>query len=154
MNGTIVIEDLIEQDAWRRRHLLGNSPFEVSPSAGAEIQQWVEAGAHHLRIREPVRGAVDFYFEGLPIRFRRLVLWSLHGYTSIREAILDAAGEYERLFGGQPQFCYMKKLPRGVEIGQEVGSVLLFEAEWMPGRSVAVGFRGVNEGSSSVEVQK
>lgn len=151
----IVVEDLIEQDAWRRRHLLGNCPFEVIPSAGAEIDQWMEAGAHHLRIREPVRGAVDFYFEGLPIRFRRLVLWSLHGYSSIREAILDAAKEYERLFAGEPLYCYMKRLPSGIENGQEVGSVILFEADWMPGKSVAVGFRGVGGiDGKVVEVQE
>ena len=138
----IVIENVIEQDGWRRLHMMANSPIKLKIPADAQVEKTMDAGVHHLIMREPVRSVVDFYLEGLPMGFRRLVLWSLHGYSNAKEAIFDASKEFDRLFGSMPLYGFMKKLPNGVENGQEIGSLNLFEAEWMVSKCVAVGFKG------------
>jgi hypothetical protein len=38
----------------------------------------------------------------------------------------------------QPRYAVVNRLPRGVEAGTEVQGVLVFEAEWMTARAVAV----------------
>ena len=142
MSELIVLENVVDQDGWRRLHVMANAPIDLAVPADAQVERTVEAGVHHLFVREPVQGVVDIYFEGLPMGFRRMVLWNLHGYSNAREAILDAAREFERLFGSQPVYGFMKRLPSGVENGQEIGALFLFEAEWVPRKCVAVWFTG------------
>ena len=142
MSELIVLENVVEQDGWRRLHVMANAPIDLAGPKDAQVERTVEAGVHHLVMREPVRGVVDFYLEGSPMGFRRMVLWNFLGYSNAREAILDAARGFERLFGSQPVYGFMKRLPSGVENGQEIGSLYLFEAEWMMSKCVAVWFTG------------
>jgi hypothetical protein len=57
----------------------------------------------------------------------------------MRFAIYDAAQEFKRLFCRWPGYAFTRKLPRGIENGVEVGTVLLFEADWALGGAVMVG---------------
>lgn len=95
-----------------------------------------------LTVEMPIRGAVDIRCEGW-VKPRRLVLWSLSTGDRMSESIVKAAGEYMRLFGGAPMYAFTRSLPRGIEPGRGIpfmgGEILLFNAEWIPGGSVAVG---------------
>jgi hypothetical protein len=103
----------------------------------------------------PVREAVDFHCEGWP-KFRRLVAWNLEKCASVTAALHDAAGEFERLFGGRARFAFIKNLPKRSSVthvtevrdsgstplplnGVEVGDLNLFQSEWMIERCVAIG---------------
>ena len=80
-------------------------------------------------------------------KFRRLVVCPLEGRVSVRAALQEAGREFERLFGGRPQFGFMRKMPKSAIIDPllegsgvvEVGDLMLLEAEWMLERCVAVG---------------
>ena len=50
----------------------------------------------------------------------------------------EAANKYEDVFGERSQYAFVHKMPRGVENGAEVGDLMLFEAEWMVRKCVAV----------------
>lgn len=85
-------------------------------------------------------------------------MWSLSStfqvpgfkFISVRQALHEAAREFERSFGGRPMYGFIRKLPRGAEHGMEVplgdgiGDLMLLEAEWMLERCVAVGGRAVS----------
>lgn len=85
-------------------------------------------------------------------KFRRLVVCPLEGRVSVRAALQEAAREFERLFGGRPQFGFMRKMPKSAVSDQllagsgvvEVGDLMLLEAEWMLERCVAVGGKAVS----------
>jgi hypothetical protein len=91
-----------------------------------------------------MRGLVDIQCEGWPGP-KRFVLWSLEKGQRMSEAIKDAAAEYSRLFGGMPMYAFTGRLPSGVESGIAIplrdgeGEILLFEADWMAERFVAIG---------------
>lgn len=80
-------------------------------------------------------------------KFRRLVVCPLEGRVSVRAALQEAAREFERLFGGRPQFGFMRKMPKSAISDPllegsgvvDVGDLMLLEAEWMVERCVAVG---------------
>lgn len=95
-----------------------------------------EMGVWHIRAEYRYRGVLDVYAEGWP-KFRRLVVEPIT--ETMRFAIYDAAQEFKRLFCRWPGYAFTRKLPRGVENGVEVGTVLLFEADWALGGSVMVG---------------
>ena len=67
MSELVVVQNEIEQDGWRRLHVMANAPIDLAVPKDARVEKSVEAGVHHLLMREPVRGAVDVYFEGLPM---------------------------------------------------------------------------------------
>lgn len=159
----IVVEDRVDMQCMRHVHWMSNSPTPLSSSTttsphlpltginGGSDVQWVqEAGAWHLRAVVPFRGVLDVHAEGW-VKMRRLVAWSLvdggqwtvdGGRLSVREGLREAWRLYVRLFGGEPRFAFMRRLPRGVENCVEVGGMVLLEAEWMLERCVAVGGRG------------
>ena len=160
----IVVEDRVDMQCVRHVHWMGNSPSPVpSPNtADADIWrgvQWVrEAGVWHLRWSGPYRGVIDIPAACVEGKVRRLVAWSLadsgerlaFGLT-VRQALHEAAREFERLFGGRAQFGFMRRLPRSAFSNEqsaisrvvEVGDLTLLEAEWMLERCVAVGGRAV-----------
>ena len=145
MDEVIVVENVIGMDGMRRLHVMGNAPPpappQISPKHGEYLERGeisVEAGVYHLRVCEPVRGVVDFHCEGWP-KFRRLVVWSLEGCPSVTSALQEAGREFERCFGGRPQFAFVRKLPEAAEYGKVVGDLILLEADWMLVRCVAVG---------------
>lgn len=155
----IVVEDRVDGQCVRHVHLMSNAPAPHMAPDGRNLGgEWVkEAGVWHLRASHPFRGALDVHGVCAAGKFRRLVVWSLtpprpspngsprsqfgEGVYTVREALHDAAHEFERLFGGRAQFGFMRKLPRGAEHGMDVGDLTLFEAEWMLERCVAVGGR-------------
>lgn len=141
MDEVIVIEDRVDAQCMRHVHLMSNIELGCTqipfPLARGSVTR--EAGVWHYRAEYPYRGALDvacIYNVG---NFRRLVVWSLDGYGSVKVALKDAWSEFYKLFGGEPAFAFMRKLPSGVENGHEVGGMILIEAEWMLERSVAVG---------------
>lgn len=143
MDEVIVIEDRVDMQCVRHVHLMSNGQdFALTPTPLplGEGTSTREAGVWHWRWEGPFRGALDIETEG-GVKFRRFMAWSMEGCESVREALGLAAAEYERLFGGRPQFGFMKSLPRGVEPFTEFEGMLLLDAEWMLERCVAVGGR-------------
>jgi hypothetical protein len=139
MNEQIVVEDRIDPNGIRHLHVMSNAPISTPPPqemGRGEIS--VEAGVYHLRVFMPVRGVMDFHCDGWP-KFRRLVVWSLEGCPSVTSALQEAAREFGRCFGSRPQFAFVRKLPGAAVNGQDVGDLILLEADWMLERCVAVG---------------
>ena len=138
----IELENYVDGQCARHIHLMSNFEFDDQvmrrygiASGGIATH---EAGVWHLRAVYPFRGVVDIHSSQW-VKLRRVVAWNLEGCASVREAIGQAAGEFERLFHSQPKFVFMNKLPKGVEMFQEVDGMMLLEAEWMIERCVAVG---------------
>jgi len=88
---------------------------------------------------ENLHGAVEVTFEGNPVP-KIFVMWSLAGCESIRIAMRDAAKKYQDIYGVRPEYAFVSKLPNGVENGVEVDDLMLFEANWMVSKCVAVGY--------------
>ena len=144
MNEVITItDDFNMATAKRHVHLMSNSAITYPLPSGSVVQTSVEAGVHHLRAEIPMRGPVDIQCEGwlMPKRF---VLWTLTEGERMSEIIVKAAEEYWRLFGGLPGYAFVRSLPRSIEHGRAISfmgdDILVFPAEWMFGRSVAVGY--------------
>ena len=142
MNDIVEVVNYVDGQCLRHLHLMSNVEFDpacmqqYSALNGVATQ---EAGVWHLRATHPFRGVIDIPAACKEGKVRRLVAWSLNGYASVKVALYDARKEYCRLFGGSPQFAFMRNLPRGVEPGIEIGTMMLFDAEWMLERCVAVG---------------
>lgn len=143
MNDVIVIEDSIRENGRRFLHLMGNAEIKMQFPEGAQVEATVEVGVHHLRVDMPVRGLVDVRCEGW-VQPKRFVFWSLEKGERMSEIIIRAAAEYFRLFGEAPDYAFTQQLPAAIEPGTGVkfmdGEVLLFDADWMVSRSVAVGW--------------
>jgi len=142
--GEEIIELLnyVDGQCLRHLHLMSNIEFDAAcMSRYAAVNGVVtrEAGVWHLRAMHPYRGTIDIPAACKEGKIRRLVVWSLAEYASVQVALHDVWREYGRLFGGSPQFAFMRKLPRSVENGHEIGGMILLEAEWMLERCVAVG---------------
>lgn len=146
MDDIVVVEDLVDDRCMRRLHLMLNvdpTPVltEIKTIFGGNEKFAVEeeAGAWHVRVEYPYGGPLDIECEGWP-KAKRFVLWSLTGIKSVKLALFEAANKYEEVFKQRAQYAFMRKLPRGVENGIEVGDLMLFEAEWMVRNCVAVGW--------------
>ena len=88
---------------------------------------------------ENVKGPVEVLCEGWPVA-KTFVMRGFAGVSSVTEALRDAARVYKEVYGSVPEYAFVRTLPRGVENGVEVDGVMLFEAEWMAPRCVAVGW--------------
>lgn len=86
-----------------------------------------------------VDGSVEITCEGWPVT-KIFVIRNLKIGDRVSEKIKAAALEYLQLFHDAPRFAYISRLPSGVGNGVEVDGVMLFQAEWMPPRMVAVGW--------------
>lgn len=159
MAEVIVVEDRLDVQCVRHLHLMANEvigrnvlrPYGI-PATTAKIERGEVAGSHFVRAEWMYHGVWDVNAACAEGKFRRLVVWNLEGYEHVREAVNHAAIYFHALFGGVPQFGFLRKLPKGIENGREVAltlpspegrgaSVMLLEAEWMLERSVAVGGR-------------
>ena len=149
MSEVIVVENAVTDQCMWRLHFMSNQEFDMEIYMEYGIYGWAdmhvtrEAGVYHLRAEWPYRGVLDIQAEGWP-RFRRLVVWPLveNGLTlRVSRAILYATAEYTRLFGGIPEYAFVRNLPEGAEFGQDVHGLILLEADWMMRNCVAVGGR-------------
>ena len=119
-------------------------PSTAPMSTSAPLRASLGGGVYVLEIDAACR-------EG---KFRRLVVCPLEGRVSVRAALQEAAREFERLFGGRPQFGFMRKLPVAVGRGMWeegigewgvdsgvvlVGDLVVLEVDWILERCVAVG---------------
>lgn len=163
MNDVIVVENRVDEQCMRVIHLMSNNElcadavkrYDAPVGAQAEVKQ--EAGVWHLRAAWPYRGILDIQPEGWP-KFRRLIVWSLDGCVSVREAISQAIVAFWLVFKFRPGFVFMRKLPSGVENAAPLSlsatsphleehkmgggdELILLEADWMLERCVAVGGR-------------
>lgn len=139
-DGVIVVEDRVDMQCMRHVHWMSNTPIPIPSPNWGEGSVSQEMGVWHLRAVVPFRGVLDIETGG-GVKFRRFVAWSLDGCGSVREALGQARAEYVLLFGGSPQFGFMRSLPRGVEWFTEFDGLLLLDAEWMLEKCVAVGGR-------------
>ena len=148
-----IITNSLSMDGMRFVKLISDAPvsreqmmgFVPDPAAAIAKVNCYDTSALSIFYGEatwPVREAVDFHCEGWP-KFRRLVVWNLEKCISVTAALHDAADEFERLFGGRASFAFMKKLPKQVENGVEVGDLSLFQSEWMIEHCIALGGRNV-----------
>lgn len=139
----IVIDDYVDPQCIRHVHVMSNTPIDeamqmrFAPAGVGVVKQ--EIGAYHFRAQYPYRGVLDIACIGNAKKFRRLVVWNMEGYKSVKMALHDAWKEYCRLFGGKPQYAFVYRLPVGIENGFEVGEMTLIQAEWMLEKCVAVG---------------
>jgi hypothetical protein len=153
MDEIIELENTVSGDGLCVLHLMSN--FELAADApalrkynapvDATIEIKNESGAYHLRATWPMRGALKVVAEGWPVP-KVFVVWNLNGCGTVTRAMIDAANYYQDIFGERPGFAFIRKLPRGVENGVEVDDLMLFEADWMVRRCVAVGWRTTSEG--------
>jgi len=141
MGEVIVVESYVDAQCIRHVHLMSNNPSwlrSAQREGGGEILQG--AGVWYYRAEYPYRGILNFHCEGW-VKFRRLVVWNLDGYGSVRDAISDAFIYFWRYTKFQPGYCFFSKLPAGVEFAQEYEGLVLLEADWMLEKCVAVGGR-------------
>ncbi|MCI0551303.1 MAG: hypothetical protein L0287_10130 [Anaerolineae bacterium] len=147
-------------------HLMANRELDISalqkygpPAGGLVINTKFQTGTWHLWATWPYRGRLDIAAcISSEKKFRRLVVWSIDGYGSARDAIRDASNYFWRAFRFEPGYCFFRRLPAGVEFGQDFpspqprlqgasqspngrGRMILLAAEWMLERCVAVGGR-------------
>ena len=142
MDEVIELENYVDGQCLRHLHLMSNLEFDqVCMNQYGAVNGVVtrDVGVWHLRAMHPYRGVIDIPAACKEGKVRRLVAWNLDGCASVRSALQEAWMEYGRLFGGSPQFAFMRKLPKGVGNGHEIGGMILLEAEWMLERCVAVG---------------
>jgi hypothetical protein len=137
----IVVENYVDSQCIRHLHLMSNF-FINRPSASLErgVLKQV-AGVWHYCAEYPYRGVLDVKAACAGGKFRRLVVWSLSGCGSVREAICQAEGHFWAMFRFRPAYVFIKRLPDEVENGLEFDGLVLLEAEWMLDRCVAVGGR-------------
>ncbi len=141
MNDLIVVENYVDSQCVRHLHLMSNF-FINRPTACSEqgvLKQ--EAGVWHYWATYPYCGVLDIACVGNEKKFRRLVVWSLDGYGSVREALGQAQAYFWTLFKFRPGYAFMRKLPAAAENAQDVDGMVLLEANWMLEKSVAVGGR-------------
>ena len=146
MEEIIELENVVNDDGMCVVHLMSNVELTVdalrskyNAPADAKVEITKEAGVHHLRASWMLRGAVKVVAEGWPVP-KVFVIWNLTGCESVKAAMFDAAKCYQELYGERPEYAYIRKLPRDVENGVEVGDLMLFEADWMVRKCVAVGW--------------
>jgi hypothetical protein len=142
MSDVIVIENYVDPQCVRHVHVMSNTPIPNPSPQWGEGSVTQECGVWHFRAEYPYRGVLDVQAACPSGKFRRLVVWNLQGCDSVKDALISAGVEFERLFGARASFAFMKKLPKVVEHGQDVRDLTLLEAEWMLEKCVAVGCRG------------
>ena len=141
MSDVMVIDNYVDAQCRRHLHLMSNY-FIDRPSASAEggvLKQ--EAGAWHYRAVYPYRGILDVACVENEKKFRRLVVWSLEGCKSVRDAISQAECYFWTTFKFRPGYVFMRRLPAAVDAASapDVEGMILLEADWMLEKCVAVG---------------
>lgn len=148
MNDIIEVENIVDRSCIRVIHLMANRELDISalqkygPPGSLTIDTKFQTGTWHLWAKWPYRGRLDIVAAvSDQKKFRRLVVWSLDGYGSMRDAIHDAFIYFWRYTKFQPGYCFFSKLPSGVKLGDVFEGMELLEADWMLEKAVAVGGR-------------
>lgn len=145
MNDVIELENFLDDDGFRIVHLMSNMALDsdalkaYDAPADAMFEAKKEAGVYHLRAKWLICGPLVINAEGWPVP-KRFVVWHLSLADSVKIALYEANKKYEDVFLERAEYAFIRKLPRGIENGIEVGNLTLFEAEWMVRKCVAVGF--------------
>ncbi len=146
MDNVIELENNVTADGFRVVHLMSNVVIDsgalqtgFDAPAGVNFEARKEAGVYHLRATWPICGPIYINGEGWPMP-RKFVMWHLSLVDSVKLALYEANKKYEDMFLERAEYAFIRKLPRGVENGVEVGNLMLFKAEWMVRQCVAVGF--------------
>src|SRR5262245_13979261 len=106
LNDVIVVENYVDHQCMRHLHLMSNkreSLLFAQRMGGGEIKQGT--GIHYYVAKYPYRGELDVACVDGGNNYRRLVVWNLDGYTSIRRAIHDAFIYFWRHTRFQPGYC-------------------------------------------------
>lgn len=125
----VVLENAVGMDGVLRVHLMSNMPVPNPHPQFGEGVAALEAGVHHFRLENKMRGALRVEFEGGG--HWNGVLWCFDGYANMRLAIKDALQHYLEKFDDWADYAFVAKLPKGIEDGFEVADVMMFSAEWM-----------------------
>lgn len=144
MDDVIVLENVLDDDGFRIVHLMANKamdvdylqPYDAPDTTKFEVTK--EAGVYHLRAKWMICGPVVIHAEGWPMP-KKFMVWHLSLADTVKMALYEANRKYEDVFLERAEYAFIRKLPRGVENGVEVGNLVLFEAEWMVRKCVAVG---------------
>lgn len=145
MDDVIELENVVTDSGFRIVRLMSNMVLDASAlrsyDAPANTKATIkkEGGAYKLWATWPICGAMYINGEGWPVP-KQFVVWYLELEPSIKQAMYKASKKYEDLFFEQAEYAFIRKLPHGVENGVEVGNLMLFEADWMVHKCVAVGF--------------
>lgn len=138
-NETVVLKDRVTEDGFRVVHLMSNSEIAAHSERYGDGNVAYEMGVWHFRSSAPLQGPLEINCEGWP-KPKRFVVWNMALAGSVKIALFEANRKYEDLFSERAEYAFIRKLPRGVENGVGVGNLMLFEAEWMVRKCVAVGF--------------
>lgn len=143
----IVVEDRVDENCVRHVHLMANAPVGENwldlfgAPEGTRGRQTLETGAHHLRADWPHKGPLEIKAEAWP-QAKRTVAWSLAGCENAREAMRQAALAFTEFYSTWPEMAFLRNMPKGAEFGQAVDlgefELLVFEAQWAPGKCVVV----------------
>lgn len=145
MNDEILVENRVDGNGIWHVHVMGDQPIGARwKQTGMHVlslkEYKDELRLHHLEIELRVRGVVNVQAEGWP-KPRRFIMCPLMDGIRMSKGIELAAEEFAHVFHFWPGYSFTRKLPKGIENGIEVAGTMLFEAEWMIHRYVAIGGR-------------
>jgi hypothetical protein len=170
MSDEVVLENRIDLETGMRvLHVMSPSAIEIKFDDFTTKTQRVtkesidEIRLHHLEARWLMRGELVEFVSG---EWRRRVsLYFLRPGERVRDAIMEAAVAYALAEGKDPDYAWVRELPKEIIDGTAIylttsrlahasgtapmrpdaaglegtKEILLLQAEWMPARAVAVG---------------
>ena len=129
----ITLENKLHADGFYRLHLMSNDSIEYPVPAWAQVERKVDAGAHVLKAEWLYRGACEI--DHSPCDWR-VIMWGMLAGDRISEQAVLAARAFRSAFGELPEFVFVRRLPKGIEIGTSIpidgGELGLFDAEFVP----------------------
>jgi hypothetical protein len=142
MDDVIEVENYIDGQWMRHVHLLSNDEnAEINLPVYASPVITKEAGVWHVRASWAAREAFAGTLRGDDRIERQIVLWAFSGQR-VSVCIRDAAREFWKVFGRQPDFAAVHAYPdaMGLDVDVEIdgGAVALVECADVPRQFVMV----------------
>lgn len=142
MGEVIEVENYIDGQWMRHVHLMSNDetfdivlPEYASPTINKETGVW------HMRASWAAREAFAGTMRGGDRIERQIVLWALNG-ERVSVCIREAAQEFWKVFGRQPEFAAMYSYPDAMGLDKDIeidgGVVALVECADVPKQFVMV----------------
>lgn len=147
MAGEVVVENSIDLQGVRTVHLMAPQPMSTGLaeqlSGGQEpsaVDVWEDAvHLHHLKVSWRSRGFVELVTRHGPHEGRwRVMLYELVKGKRVRDALAVATEAYALECGVDPDYAFIRRIPKGADDGVEIGRVFLFEADWVPEGFIAL----------------